>query len=96
MALVSLSPELILYLADFLCDNSLNGLIHTGNVILADILVYEKGMDVNSQVQHHGTPLFEAIRSNQDDMFRWLIDNGADIMQVRFPGLNSVGGNRSV
>lgn len=155
MALVLLLPELILYLSNFLCDSSLNGLIRTRksfahfltpilyeqiftsgkmkhrrpkhdwpdldpynlliiwhhcvrhwksnivldyirlrlehilknnvggtkqtllhvvaqskNVILVDILVHEKGMDINSEWQYGGTPLFEAIRSDKEAMFK--------------------------
>lgn len=55
---------------------------HSGNILLADILVHEKGMDINSETQHRGTPLFEAIRSENEAMFRWLIDNGCDITRV--------------
>jgi ankyrin repeat protein len=39
-------------------------------------------MDINSEAQHRGTPLFEAIRSENEAMFRWLIDNGCDITRV--------------
>jgi ankyrin repeat protein len=53
-----------------------------GNVILADILVHEKGMDINSESQYGGTPLFKAIRSDKEAMFRWLIDKGADITRL--------------
>lgn len=55
---------------------------HSGNVLLADLLVHEKGMDINSEAPHVGVPLFEAIRNDKDTMFRWLIDNGADITRM--------------
>jgi ankyrin repeat protein len=59
---------------------------HSGNVLLADILVHEKGMDINSESQDGETPLFEAINSNTGAMFKWLIDNGADSTRVNSEG----------
>lgn len=58
----------------------------SGNVLLADILVHEKGMDINAESQGGETPLFEAIKSDKEAMFKWLIDNGADSTHVSSQG----------
>lgn len=58
----------------------------SGNILLAKILVHEKGLDINSEAPDVGVPLFEAIRNEKAAMFRWLVFNGADITRLDLRG----------
>ncbi|RAO73336.1 uncharacterized protein BHQ10_009348 [Talaromyces amestolkiae] len=74
--------------AEFLMsiDGTSQTLLHvvarSENILIANILVHEKCLKINSEAPHVGVPLFQAIRNEKVAMFKWLICNGADITRL--------------